>query len=98
MPRKKTVAKLADEKEEAMANVLAQVLIETCHVIDAAIDDHDMGALLQFGPVVAQMECYLDGRKAERTDPVWVVQLRRTVTRFRIRAILSRTASSPELH
>jgi hypothetical protein len=99
MPRKKTAAKLADEKEREQASAIAAILIETCSLLDDVLTRGEPAMMLhRMVPVIARMEAYLDRRGHEGRDPVWVARMRRTVTRFKLRLKLSRPAASLELH
>lgn len=99
-PRRKTPAEKRSQADvEAQADVLAEVLTHTCNLVNELLTVLEPAAsLTRLYPIVERMERYLNLRGQTSKDPAWVQLMRTTVTRYKIRAKLSKAPPAIDLH
>jgi hypothetical protein len=98
--RKKSPAEKRSQAErDELADVLSEVLSHTCVLVNEVLTVVDPPvALARLYPIVERMELYLNRRGRSSREPAWVSLMRTTVTRYKIRAKLSKAPGAIDLH
>jgi hypothetical protein len=97
--KKSPAEKRSQTERDELADVIAEVLSHTCNLVNEVLTVVEPSvSLAKLYPVVERMEHYLNRRGRSRTEAPWVSLMRTTVTRYKIRAKLTKAPSAIDLH
>jgi len=97
--KKSPTEKRSQVAHDELADVLAEVLVHTCNLVNEVLTVVEPSvSLAKLYPIVERMEHYLNRRGRSSREPVWVALMRTTVTRYKIRAKLSKAPGAIDLH
>jgi hypothetical protein len=97
--KKSPAAKRSQAEQDELAEVLAEVLAHTCNLVNEVLTVVEPSvSLAKLYPIVERMEHYLNRRGRSSSEASWVALMRTTVTRYKIRAKLSKAPGAIDLH
>ncbi len=97
--KKSPTEKRSQAERDELAAVLSEVLVHTCNLVNEILSVVEPSvSLAKLYPIVERMEHYLNCRGRNSREPHWMGLMRTTVTRYKIRAKLTKAPGAIDLH